>query len=119
MVRRFDPHIALVLVAICTLSVAQSPSPNHGKQNTRKPEQQQENRTVAPETPITPSAPLPCCVAQPTTETKPNGKSDNRTYLQRAFAPETLVNWLLFAVGVFGVGFAWKTLRTLIEQTNA
>ena len=44
---------------------------------------------------------------------------DNRSYLQKAIAPETLSNWLLAAVGICAAIMAWRTLLTLMNQTIA
>jgi hypothetical protein len=90
-----------------------------GAKNASTPQNQNKQRTKPPEPNPPPSTPVPCCVSQPAREPVPERKPDNGPYLQRAFAPESLVNWLLFGVGALGVGFAWKTLRTLVKQTEA
>jgi hypothetical protein len=101
-------------------------SPSERIHRTDNHESQKQEPDGSSKTEIGPSAAPTSGLAQPAVQTQPKEKSNNRDclqriadYLKKAFSPEFLSDWFLVLTGMLGVGFAWRTLDTLIEQTRA
>lgn len=94
-------------------------SPPQRVEHTKEPDNQNQERTDPPKLDATPRTTISSGVAQIGDKTKPDRKSENRSFLQNAFAPEYLSNWFLFLAGVFGLIFAFRTLQALVRQTRA
>ena len=102
----------------CAAFSQTTPAPHPPKPAT--PPQKQVSSPTEPPKAAPAASPQPAPqAAQPNVGVAPEKKSDQRTYLQKAFAPENLSNWLLAIVGICGIGMAYGSLRTLIDQARA